>query len=224
MPNNNDLRKRIEATLQGFVSKPPRESSLALLNTLGYQSDKTIIVEKSDPEAFLALLAEHNPGVSIDKDKALFIDWKKADVLFQLTDEELANQTSLFKEDSVNSGLLQSYLFFAIELKGRDYARGKLTAIARQLNRVFPMPVMVFIKYHDLLSIAVINRRINARDSEKDVLGKVTIIRDISLPEPHRGHLDILDSFALQNLPEKNRINNFDTLHTAWGRKYLMLS
>jgi len=214
--HNNELRESIKTALHSFESTPLRDASLALLNTLGYQSDKTIRVENSDPEAFLELLAEHNPDVTINKEKALFEDWIKADVLFQLTDEELSNELSLFKDDSVNSTLLKSYLFFSIELKGRDYARGKLTAIARQLNRLFPMPVMVFIKHRDLLSIAVINRRINKRDSEKDVLGKVTIIRDISLPEPHRGHLDILDSFALQSLIAKTTIHDFATLHAAW--------
>lgn len=49
----------------------------------------------------------------------------------------------------------------AIELTGDHYARGKLTDIARQINRVFPMPVMVFLKHktnkQPVLSIAVIN-------------------------------------------------------------------
>lgn len=214
--NSNDLRESIKTSLQSFESKNLHEVSLTLLQTLGYQSDKAIDVPDSSPQAFLELLSEYNPNVGINKDKALFDDWLKADVLFQLTDEELSHETRLFKDDSVNAGLLQSYLFFAIELKQRDYARGKLTAIARQLNRVFPMPVMVFIKHGDLLSIAVINRRVNKRDSEKDVLGKVTIIRDISLPNPHRGHLDILSSFALPSLLAKTSINSFDTLHAAW--------
>ncbi len=128
----------------------------------------------------------------------------------------------MFKETNINTGLLRSYLFFAIELTGDNYARGKLTSIARQINRVFPMPVMVLMKHlsekQPVLSIAVINRRQNKRDSAKDVLGKVTIIRDISLAEPHRGHLDILDSFAFPNLihPQRLSINNFDTLHSAW--------
>ncbi len=216
-PNNgNELREEIRATLQSFESKALHDAALSLLNTLGYRSDKTIEIPGSNPQAFLELLAEHNPDVEIDKEKALFDDWLKADILFQLTDEELSHETTLFKNDSVNAGLLQSYLFFAIELKQRDYARGKLTAIARQLNRVFPMPVMVFIKHRDLLSIAVINRRINKRDAEKDVLGKVTIIRDISLNNPHRGHLDILQSFALPTLAARTTIHNFDTLHAAW--------
>ncbi|MDA3807953.1 MAG: Eco57I restriction-modification methylase domain-containing protein [Thiomicrorhabdus sp.] len=214
---HNQLLEDIIRSLQSFTSMSLHDASIVLLKTLGYKSDKTIPVPDSDPAAFLELLSEHNPGVTIDKEKALFNDWVKADILFQLTDEELSTQQiSLFKNDSINSGLLQSYLFFSIELKQQDYVRGKLTAIARQLNRVFPMPVMVFIKHSDLLSIAVINRRINKRDSEKDVLGKVTIIRDISLIDPHRGHLDILASFALQNLVTKATINNFDNLHTAW--------
>lgn len=214
--NNNGLRGSIHAALQSFESNPLPEAASTLLNTLGYSSDKTIEIPGSDPQAFLELLAEHNQDIEINREKALCDDWLKADILFQLTGEELSHEASLFKDNAVNTGLLQSYLFFAIELNQRDYARGKLTAIARQLNRVFPMPVMVFIKHRDLLSIAVINRRLNKRDAEKDVLGKVTIIRDISLANPHRGHLDILQSFALPSLLAKTAIHSFDSLHTAW--------
>jgi len=217
-----DLRDTIQENIQAFASAPLKDASLELLNTLGYQSDKTISVEGSKPDAFLDILSSHNPDVVFDQKKALFNDWKSADILFQLTDEELSPQDSLFKDTTVKKNLLRSYLFFAIELSEKDYARGKLTAIARQLNRVFPMPVMVLLKHraagHPVLSIAVINRRQHKRDSHKDVLGKVTIIRDISLVEPHRGHLDILDSFAFENLkhPEKLPIHDFDTLHAAW--------
>ena len=122
----------------------------------------------------------------------------------------------------IKPGLLRSYLFFAIELKGDNYARGKLTDIARQINRVFPMPVMVIIKHRvqkqPVISIAVINRRQNKVDAAKDVLGKVTIIRDISIAQPHRGHKDILNSFALETLREEQRqpIESFDALHAAW--------
>ena len=68
---------------------------------------------------------------------------------------------------------------------------GTLTTItiARQINQVFPMPFIVPIKHaeqkEEVLSIAVINCGQTKRDSQKDVLGKVAIIRDISLGE-HR--------------------------------------
>ena len=84
------------------------------------------------------------------------------------------------------------------------------------------MPVMVLIKHlvdkQPVLSIAVINRRKNKREDHKDVLEKATIISDISFAAPHRGHLDILASFAKNNLihPKKEVIRDFDTLHAAW--------
>jgi adenine-specific DNA-methyltransferase len=222
-----DHRSSIESNLQAFPSAPLRQASLDLLGTLGYRSDKTVDLAGSKPKAFLDFITEHNPDAAFDKKKSLVADWKSADILFQLTDEEISREASLFQDTSVKPGLLRSYLFFAIELNGDSavngsYARGRLTAIARQINRVFPMPVMVLIKHPEqkekVLSIAVINRRQNKRDTHKDVLGKVTIIRDISLAEPHRGHKDILDSFAFDNLdhPKKQPIADFDSLHAAW--------
>jgi len=137
--------------------------------------------------------------------------------LFQLTDEDLSRNAVLFKDDFVKTALLQSYVFIAIELTEGDYARGKLAGIARQINRVFPMPVMVLFRIGERISIAVINRRLNKRDDSKDVLGKVTLIQNIAIEKPHPGHLDILASFSLAELSAGRRsIQNFDQLHAAW--------
>ena len=221
--NNKDLRESIREKLQSFESGSLRSKAISLLNTLGYSSDRTSPIADSEPQAFLDMLADLKIKVEINKDKALFDDWLTADILFQLTDEELSKNHNPAENNGVDASL-ESYAFFAIELEEGDYARGKLTAIARQLNQVFTVPVMVFIKYkdllsQDLLSIAVVNRRYNKRDETKDVLGKVTIIRDISLSNPHRGHLDILQSFALSNLRKGDiTIKNFDDLHAAWEK------
>jgi len=186
------------------------------------RSDRTIELGGSDPDKFIEFVQSNSAAGTFNEEKALCSQWKSADLLFQLTDEELSGQQSLFEDNEISPGLMQSYLFFAIELSGDHYARGKLTDIARQINRVFPMPVMVLLKHktnkQPVLSIAVINRRQSKRDSAKDVLGKVTIIRDISFSAPHRGHLDILASFALDQLqhPQRLPINSFDALHAAW--------
>jgi len=217
-----DIRTKLQTTLGAMETLPLRDSAIDLLSVLGYGSDRTVNLGSSKPKAVLEFIRSNSAAESFNESKALVEDWKSADLLFQLTDSELSKQRSLFEEHEIKAGLLQSYVFFAIELTGDNYARGKLTDIARQINRVFPMPVMVLLKHRSnkkpVLSIAVINRRLHKRDSSKDVLGKVTIIRDISLAEPHRGHLDILASFAMDNLvhPQRLPINNFDTLHTAW--------
>ena len=217
-----DLRESIQNALAAVETSPFRDSAAGLLATLGYRSDRTVNLGSSSPNAFLQFIRAQAAEAPFNETKALFESWKSADLLFQLTDEELNSSQSLFQDTDLKSGLLRSYVFFAIELTGEGYARGKLTSIARQINRVFPMPVMVLIKHvtdkKPVLSIAVINRRQHKREAGKDVLGKVTIIRDICLGAPHRGHLDILASFARVNLvhPQRLPINNFDTLHAAW--------
>ena len=219
MPRDNnegdDPRQELQDRLKLFESQPLREASIGLLDALGYRSDRTIEIPDSAPDAFLGMLAENDQDKAFNKKNALFDEWLHADLLFQLTDEELSDQVG-FGNEQVVPARLESYLFFAIELKQQNYARGKLTTIARQLNRAFPMPVMVLIKHKGFLSIAVINRRAHRRDASRDVLGKVTIIRDISLNNPHRGHLDILNSFAMPRLLRARAINSFETLHAAW--------
>ncbi|MCZ7558501.1 MAG: Eco57I restriction-modification methylase domain-containing protein [Bacteroidia bacterium] len=202
--------------LANFRTLPLKDASRQLLDELGYRSDKFIAGAGSSPQDLLDLFA--GDGHAFDPVKALVTEWQSADLIFQLTDEELSRESSLFTDDSVKRGLLKSYVFIAIELKGSEYARGKFSAIARQINRLFPMPVMVLFKHGERLTIAVINRRRNKLDESKDVLEKATLIRDISLAQPHRGHLDILASLALSELrhPKKLPIEDFDTLHAAW--------
>ena len=209
----------MKSVLATFQTLPLKEASRQLLAKLGYRSDKFLVGAGSRPKDFLADFASDRP---FDQTKALVPEWKSADLLFQLTDQELSRESSLFTDDSVQRGLLKSYIFIAIELKGIDYARGKFSAITRQINRLFPMPVMVIFKHGDRLTIAVINRRRNKIDDSKDVLEKATLIRDIAFAQPHRGHLDILASLALSELkhPQKKPITDFDTLHTAWEQVF----
>jgi len=211
-----ETRPNLRKSLQALPSSDFRDGHLNLLGTLGYRSDKTMPIPKANPALFIQM-AEFGSGVSIDKIKAKYEDWRKADILFQLTDEELGGQSSLFEVTELKPKLLQSYLFFAIELKGNRYSRTDLSNITRQINRLFPMPVMVFYTYNGELSIALINRRRNKREEHKDVLGKVTLIHGLNLSDPHRGHLDIIDSFSVATLTTgKQRIDSFDSLHAAW--------
>jgi adenine-specific DNA-methyltransferase len=214
------ITDRISVTnaLAAFRNDPPKEAADHLLDALGYRSDRSLPSPDSSPHSFIELFSAPGSERAFDQDKALVSEWKTADLVFQLTDQELSRESNLFTDTSVKGSLLKSYVFIAIELKGSDYPRGKFSAIVRQVNRIFPMPVMVFFKHHRCLTIAVINRRLNKLDESKDVLGKVTLIREIDFAKPHPGHLDILASLALPNLvhPQKKPITDFDTLHAAW--------
>lgn len=212
MSNNTALKLSISQRIQAFASQPLRDAALALFATLGYRSDKTIATESVED-----FCQQFDPDHRLAHPAAWVRDWRNAQLLFQLTDEELAGTVALFKDDAVRTSLLQSYVFMAIELGSQSYSRSKLAGIARQLNRIFPMPVLVLFKMGEYLSLAVINRRLNQRDDSKDVLGKVTLIQNITLAKPHPGHLDILASFSIAELTASKRIvQNFDQLHAAW--------
>lgn len=212
MPHNPDLKQDISRHVQAFATEPLRNAAVSLFLTLGYKSNRTL---KSQSVADFR--RQFDPESRLAHPAALIEAWRSAEFLFQLTDEELSSSTALFKDESVRASLLQSYIFIAIELTEGDYARGKIAGIARQINRIFPMPVMVLFKIAGRISIAAINRRLNKRDENKDVLGKVTLIQNISIEKPHPGHLDILASFSLAELTEGRRvIQNFDQLHAAW--------
>ncbi|HAJ87642.1 Eco57I restriction-modification methylase [Ectopseudomonas chengduensis] len=212
MSNSTQMKQAISQRIQKLSSQPLRQAALSLFSTLGYASDRTV-----ETPSVAEFRAQFDSESKLEHPAALIASWQSAELLFQLTDEELSRSTALFKDEAVKTSLLQSYVFIAIELADGDYARGKLAGIARQINRIFPMPVMVLFKIGGRFSIAVINRRLNKRDDNKDVLGKVTLIQNIAIENPHPGHLDILASFSLAELTEGRRvIQNFDQLHAAW--------
>ncbi|MBI4378381.1 MAG: hypothetical protein HY578_04705, partial [Nitrospinae bacterium] len=80
------------------------------------------------------------------------------------------------------------------------------------------MPSMLLFRYNDYLTISVIDRRLHKRETSKDVLEKVTLIKDINLKKPHRAHIEILFDLSLQNLIDKYSVSNFVELHDAWRK------
>ena len=71
---------------------------------------------------------------------------------------------------------------------------------------------MVVFQHGRLLTFAVIDRRLHKRDESRDVLEKVTLIKDINLDKPHRAHVDIL--FDLSH--RQRQFSSFNALHEAW--------
>ena len=181
----------IKEALASFKPTALRASSLTLLKALGYSSNKTLEIPGSDPKEFIKFIKEFaQPSSSkFNEDKAMLEDWKQADFLFQLTDEELSDGNATSRSEGFDEGLYKSYVFWAIELKGSRFSRTELAGVTRQINRLFPMPAVVFFSYGNKLSIAIIDRRPNKVNSDLDLLGKVSLIREIDTtpppPPPH---------------------------------------
>ncbi|MFC1461047.1 Eco57I restriction-modification methylase domain-containing protein [Verrucomicrobiota bacterium] len=217
---SEDLRTEIESTLKSFARAPLREASTNLLGTLGYQSEKTLDLDNSRD----SFLAEFDKGDrKFLKDKALFDQWKSIDFLFQLTDDEVRtagaqSELSFDSSTEYDGTNYTSYLFFALDLEKGHYTRTYLSDITREINRLVTMPAMILFKQGGLLTLSLINRRISKKDPEKDVLKKVTLIKDIRCDDPHRAHIEILHDLSMSELLAKHECADFKQLHEAWQK------
>ena len=155
--------------------------------------------------------------------EAEFVDSAESvELVFQITSEEITpnDQPTLFESPAFDEGYVRSFTFFAIELKDSDYPRGKYAQFTREVNKRFMMPIVVFFRVKDRLTIGFVGRRQDKRDPNLDVLEQVTLIKDIRLDKPHRAHTDILFELSLAECAKWMNANkqpeNFDGLLVAW--------
>ena len=142
----------------------------------------------------------------------------------QLTGEEIvfANQQMLeFDIVSFEKGRQQSLNFFTVELKEANHAPGTYHEFTREISKRLSAPTVVFFLAGTYLTVAVIDRRPHKYNDQRDVLDRVTsLIKDISMKNPHRIDLNILAELALPNLlswmTADKKSHNFDSLLAAW--------
>ncbi|HBM15389.1 MAG TPA: hypothetical protein DD381_03455 [Lentisphaeria bacterium] len=211
-----DTKIAIQNALKAFSSGSLSDKAISLFTSLGYNTERHNPFDQKDYAFFKESFLEGN--TRFNEEKALVKEWKSIDLLFQLTQEELSAQQSLFDTKKVNNTIIETYLFFAIELSKAEYSRTALAQITREINKVFPMPAMILFKHGSHLTLSVINRRLHKRDEQKDVLEKVTLIKDISILNPHRAHIEILFDLSFHELLRIHRFTNFVELHNAWQK------
>ena len=210
----------ITKALNRFTAGDLVENGRNLLNTLGYRSERVLALESSTAETFIAAYDRHG---KLNRDRALTAEWSSIDLLFQLSGDDLTftDTTGLLFDPSqtqVDNTIIASYLFFVIRLEDKDYNRTQLSQIAREINKLFIMPAMLLFQHGETLTLSIINRRLHASDPSRDVLEKVTLIKDIDFKDPHRAHIDILSDLALEPLNQTHGVHNFVELHRAWEK------
>ena len=232
MPAN--LRENLRETL----AQPPGADLAAiaaeLLAQLGYRSERGLALPPADGPGFLRQF----PAPGAPTERAFANAASSIQILFQLTDREIAReisaetQHSLFDDagsapdadapaNGFDTGNARSFLFVAVELSGRDYPRGHYAAFTRELNKRFPAPTVALFRTADhRITLAFIHRRPNRHDPDRDVMGRVSLVREIDPDNPHRAHLDILAQLALPDrlrwITDHGQPRNFDGLLDAW--------
>lgn len=217
MAKNTDEKLNIQEAVKAFAKDDISKAGINLFSVLGYDTSLQAPLDNKTYVEFKEDYIDASPAADrFSEEKALTDEWKNIDILFQLTDDSFTGQQQLF-DSKLNPLNPQSYLCFAIELNGDEYSKTQIASITREVNKLFSIPIIIIFKYSECITLAIINRRINKRDSDRDVLEKVTLIKDIFYEKPHRAHIEILFDMSLAQLSDDYTITNFESLHKAWS-------
>ena len=216
----NRLNQRIQEALINLTDGGEfAEQVEQLLKILGYTSERKPLKGTGN----IRKIVEQKTDTT-KADKLLIDESLMAEVIFQITDEEVQKeqQGSFLEEgESFDGGNSKSFIFSFAELKGDNYNRTDLANMTRAVNRVYAgTPSVVLFKYAGKLSVGLIGRRLHKRRRERDVLLKVSLIKDIDLKNPHRAHIDILTELSLAHrlmwMESERMSKDFDGLLKSW--------
>ena len=215
-------KEAIKSALSAIPTGDFLEKSKDLLATIGYQSERTLELSGAVHDFF----QEFPPLTPNTKTEQAFRNnAESVRLIFQFTSDEVADdiQQKLFEADAFDKGNTDSFLFCAVELKDNTYSRTQYAEFTREINKRLLAPTVVLFSVANRLTIGFTDRRPHKTDEARDVLGQVTLIKDIRLNNPHRAHLDILSELSLEAcaawMDTNKKPKNFDGLLSAWLAK-----
>ena len=215
-------KEAIKAALSAIPTGDFLEKSKDLLGTIGYRSELTLELSGTVHD-FFDEFPPLNPNTKTEQEFRKHAE--SVQLVFQFTSDEIADdpQGTLFESASFDKGNIKSFLFCAVELKDNNYSRTKYAEFTREINKRLFAPTVILFRAGNHLTVAFADRRPDKTDEDRDVLGQVTLIKDIRLHNPHRAHLDILSELSLEAcvkwIDEKQKPKNFDGLLGAWLAK-----
>ncbi len=211
--NKNTIKSALAAIPTGDFLEKSKE----LLDTIGYRSELTHELSGTVHD-FFEEFPPLNPNTKTEQE--FHKHAKSAQIIFQFTKDEITDEGT---SKSFDKGNNQSFLFCAVELKDNNYSRTKYAEFTREINKRLFAPTVILFRVGDRLTVAFADRRPDKTDEDRDVLGQVTLIKDIRLDNPHRAHLDILSELSLEEcvqwMDAKSKPKNFDGLLAAWLAK-----
>ncbi len=229
MTDEQIKKKEIETALAQIPASDFLETTKDLLAVLGYRSQRTLNLSGNVDDFIHRLRA---PTQDTETEREFRAEVESIKPVFQITSDEIENsgQIELFESPNFDEGRAKSFMFFAVQLKGKNYPRGKYAQFTREINKRIIMPVVVIFcvksschplgRVENRLTIGFVRRRPHKRKSKRNVLEQVTLIKDIALNNPHRAHLDILFELSLEEcakwMGSNNQPENFDGLLAAW--------
>ncbi len=158
--------------------------------------------------------------------KEILKDTYKDNETFQLMDDVyfvgMVDDAAFEGNESLEVDKIKSdydgILIFGVTLKDRPTrllpTRSQLAEISRAFNREFYYtPVTIIFKYQKYLAFANTERlKYKQEWREGDKAGKVTMLKDVNIKNPHSAHEKILAGLKI----EQTRINSYKLLYNYW--------
>ena len=131
--------------------------------------------------------------------------------IYKIKENMYVMNDSSFKEIGFEKSKYEGLILYVHELTSIP-KRADIAKITRKYNSDSKYnPVLVFFKYNEKVSLALSERMDYKQDwREGEKVGKIVILRDIDVENPHRGHLQILQDLAAI------RQTTFSELHQQW--------
>ncbi len=222
---NSHTQRPIKEALASVLQFGISEGCGTLLDVLEYKSERRGSGGTFEEFRELYELPENKQHTKAEKQ--ILPRCQEVHLLRQITDEEIRQEQRDIK-DRLDNGKTKSFIFLAVRLRNEEdkpTSRGGFATLTRALNKHFAMPAIVIFREGNRLTLAFIRRREHKTNEAQDVLGKVTLIKDIDCRNPHRAHLDILGELSLTSQLEWMRMNrkgeppDFEGLLAAWLKK-----
>lgn len=193
-----------------------------IFNALGYKSERVPSQTSQSAADFIDQYPTNNKNAT-KSEREFKNAVNKIAILFQITKDEINKN---YAAAAFDAAFIQSFLFIAVELKQAKHNRSQYAAFTREINKRFAMPALILFSAAPAataadrrVTIAFVNRRQSKTDAARDVLQKVSLIKDISLAKPQRGHIDILAQLEfnarLRYIKTEKGEHNFDGLLKA---------
>ncbi len=221
MTTTTAMTDAIHTALTAVIDGEISERATALFAALGYGSGHVLTGQPTSAGDFITRYPAPNLGTQ--SEQAFADSVRSIHILFQYTAAEIVSGTEhgLLDTENFSTGNARSFLFFAVELNGDSYTRGQYVSFTREINKRLVMPtVVLFRTASQRVTLGFVHRRPNKRDPDRDVLGSVSLIREIDTADPHRAHLDILAELSLSKrlrwMDSRDENYDFDGLLEAW--------
>ena len=215
-------KQAIKSALSALPASDFLEKSKNLLATLGYQSERTLELSGTVHD-FIQEFPALNPNTKTEQEFRKHAEFVQ--LIFQFTSDEIDDdpQMTLLESNAFDKGNISSFLFCAVELKDNTYSRTQYAEFTREINKRLIAPTVLLFRAGHRLTVAFADRRPDKTNEDRDVLGQVTLIKDIRLNDPHRAHLDILSELSFEAcvkwIDDNKKPKNFDGLLAAWLAK-----